>query len=555
MTVTLNFHGAAGTVTGSCYRVVHPGGQFLVDCGMFQGNKTVRDLNYKPLPFDPKAIDFLLLTHAHIDHSGLLPKLTHHGYRKPIFATAPTNGLLEYMLPDSAGIQESEAERETKKRGRRGDGPADPLYNLEDAQEVLKHLVGVDYGKWVEPGPGVRARYWNAGHILGSASIEVEVKDADGKPITILFSGDLGPDEKVFYKEPDAPAGFDYILSESTYGGRERADYTLVERRQALKTEINDALARGGNLVIPAFAVERSQELLHDIGLLIKQGEISPQLVFLDSPLASKVTGVYKKYDAMFEDVELSANELFNDPRFRIIEAVEESKAINSIRGGAIIMSASGMADAGRIKHHLRNNLPRANATVLFVGYQAPGTLGQIIQSGAKEVRIHSELTPVRARVRSLGNYSAHADDSELRAWIKERLPAHGAIFLVHGEDEERATLRTEIMQDDGLSGDQVIIPMLDDAFELRPSGVVGVAKPAQPRIDPIQITSDWHNAYAGFIIDLSHQLQNASNDRERLALMAELQSKLRGTGVSSAAPTRPIPPAGSTGEKTSFDE
>lgn len=301
--------------------------------------------------------------------------------------------------------------------------------------------------------------------------------------------------------------------------------------------------------------MERSQELLHDIGLLIKQGEISPQLVFLDSPLASKVTSVYKKYDAMFEDVELSANELFNDPRFRIVEAVEESKAINSIRGGAIIMSASGMADAGRIKHHLRNNLPRANATVLFVGYQAPGTLGQIIQSGAKEVRIHSELTPVRARIRSLGNYSAHADDSELRAWIKERLPAHGAIFLVHGEDEERAALRTEIIADLGLGGDQVILPMLDDAFELRPSGIAGVAKPAQPRIDPIQMTSDWHNAYASFIIDLSHQLQNATNDRERLALMAELQAKLRGTGLSSAVPARPVPPAGGTGEKTAFDE
>jgi metallo-beta-lactamase family protein len=545
MTVTLNFHGASGTVTGSCYRVVHPGGQFLVDCGMFQGNKSVRDLNYKPMPFDPKRIDFLLLTHAHIDHSGLLPRLTHQGYRKPIYATEPTNGLLEFMLPDAAGIQESEAERENKKRSRRADAPVEPLYILEDAQEVLKHLVGVEYETWIEPGPGVRARYWNAGHILGSASIEVEVKDADGKPITILFSGDIGPDEKVFYMEPDAPAGFDYILSESTYGGRERADYTLVERRTALKTEINEALKRGGNLVIPAFAVERSQELLHDIGLLIKQGEISPSLVFLDSPLASKVTSVYKKYDAMFEDVELSANELFNDPRFRIVEAVEESKAINSIRGGAVIMSASGMADAGRIKHHLRNNLPRANATVLFVGYQAPGTLGQIIQSGAKEVRIHSELVPVRARIRSLGNYSAHADDSELRAWIKERLPAHGAVFLTHGEDEERAALRAEIMQDDGLAGDQVILPMLDDAFELRTGGIARVEKPAVPRIDPAQITSDWHNAYASFIIDLSHQLQNAPNDRERLELMAELKGKLAGTGIPAAMPAAPIPPAG----------
>ena len=550
MTVTLHFHGAAGTVTGSCYRIVHPGGQFLIDCGLFQGNKSVRDLNYKPMPFDARAIDFALLTHAHIDHAGLLPRLVRQGFRKPIFCTAPTGGLLEYMLPDAAGIQESEAERETKKRSRRAEAPVDPLYNTEDAAETLKHRRPVDYGKWVEPGAGVRARFWNAGHILGSASIEVEVKNSDGQPVTLLFSGDLGPDEKVFYKEPDAPQGFDYIICESTYGGRERPPYTLIERREALKTEINEALKRGGNLVIPAFAVERSQELLHDIGTLIKTGDIDPRLVFLDSPLASRVTAVYKKYDTMFEDVELSANELFNDPRFRIVEAVEESKAINSIRGGAIIMSASGMADAGRIKHHLRTNLPRANATVLFVGYQAPGTLGQIIQSGARDVRIHAHIVPVRATIRSLGNYSAHADDSELRAWIKERLPAHGAVFLTHGDDEERAALRQEIMQDDGLAGDQVILPMLDDAFDLRPSGVTATDKPAQRRIDPAQITSDWHNAYAGFIIDLSHQLQNAAGDRQRLDLMARLRVALDGTGISAATPQRPIPPAGEAGER-----
>ncbi|WP_082527816.1 MBL fold metallo-hydrolase [Devosia sp. Root105] len=531
MTVTLHFHGASGTVTGSCYRVVHPKGQFLVDCGMFQGNKTVRDLNYKPFPFDPKAIDFLLLTHAHIDHAGLLPRLTHLGYRKPIWATEPTNGLLEYLLPDAAGIQESEADRETKKRSRRAEEPFQPLYVMEDANEALKLTKGLKYEEWINPGPGVRARYWNAGHILGSASIEVEVEDSNGKPIRILFSGDLGPDVKVFWEAPDAPAGYDYILSESTYGGREREDYTLKQRQEALKTEINAALARGGNLVIPTFAVERSQELLHDIGYLIKTGEISPSLVFLDSPLASKVTGVYRKYASMFDDVELSADELFNDSRFRIVESVDESKAINSIRGGAIIMSASGMADAGRIKHHLRNNLPRANATVLFVGYQAPGTLGQIIQSGAREVRIHSELVPVRAHVRSLGNYSAHADHSELVAWVTRRLPAHGAVFLTHGEDEERKALRAALMHDDGLAGDQVLMPLLDDAFELRAEGIGGVEKPVERRIDMTQVTADWHNAYASFIIDLSHQLQDAPNDAWRVAVMDSLKATLAGTG------------------------
>lgn len=541
MTVTLNFHGAAGTVTGSCYRVVHPKGQFLVDCGLFQGNKTVRDLNYKPLPFDPGKIDFVLLTHAHIDHCGLLPKLVKLGYRKRMYMTEPTSGLLEYLLPDAAGIQESETERETKKRGRRGDEPAQPLYTMEDAEEALKHRAAVGYGEWLEPGPGVRARYWNAGHILGSASIEVEVKNGDGQTIRLLFSGDIGPDEKVFYLEPHAPAGFDYILCESTYGGREREDYTLAQRREALKAEINEALGRGGNLVIPTFAVERSQELLHDIGLLIKTGEIDPSLVFLDSPLASKVTGVYRRHGAMFEDVELGAEELFNDARFRIVEAVEDSKAINAIKGGAIIMSASGMADAGRIKHHLRSNLIRSGATVLFVGYQAPGTLGQIIQSGAKEVRIHGELVPVRARIRTLVNYSAHADHTELMAWIKDRLPAHGALFLTHGEDEERRALRDSVIAQHGLGGDQVIMPLLDDAFELRAEGVKGVHVPEERRIDLSQVSSDWHNAYASFIIDLSHLLQQSSDER-RLAIMASLKEEL--AEAAKAPPARRTVPA-----------
>ena len=541
MSVTLHFHGAAGTVTGSCYRVVHPGGQFLVDCGLFQGNKSVRDLNHKPTPFDPKDIDFLLLTHAHIDHAGLLPKLYEEGWRGPMWMTEPSAGLLEYLLPDSAGIQESEAERETKKRGRRGDEPAKPLYTMADAEEALQRRHTCAYKEWIEPGPGVRARFWNAGHIIGSASIEVEVMNGDGKPVRLMFSGDIGPDEKVFYAEPEGPAGFDYILCESTYGGRERVDYTLLERREGLKTEINTALQRGGNLVIPAFAVERSQELLHDIGLLIKDGEINPRLVVLDSPLASKVTGVYRKYARFFEDTELSADELFNDPRFRIIEPVEDSKALNAIKGGAIIMSASGMADAGRIKHHLRNNLIRANATVLFVGYQAPGTLGQIILSGAKEVRIHGTLVPVRAAVRSMGNYSAHADHSELMDWIAKRLPAHGALFLTHGEDEERHALREALVAEGKLGGDQVILPQLDDYFELSVAGIEAAIQPAARRVDLRQLPVDWHNQFSDFTIRLSQRLHELP-DAEKLALMVQLQGKLSELGAEKSPPPRPTP-------------
>ena len=545
MTVTIHFHGASGTVTGSCYRIVHPKGQFLVDCGMFQGNKTVRDLNYKPLPFDAKTIDYVLLTHAHIDHAGLLPKLTKHGYRNPIWMTAPTSGLLEYLIPDAAGIQESEAEFESRKRGRKGDAPLEPLYTIPDGDEVLKHRQTTDYEQWINPGPGVRARYWNAGHILGSASIEVDVEDEGGKTVTILFSGDLGPDEKVFYKAPNAPSGFDYILSESTYGGRDRPPYTLDQRREELKTEIVTALGRGGNLVIPVFAVERSQELLHDIGVLIKNKEISPTRVFLDSPLASKVTAVYRKYESMFDDVDLNAQELFNDPSFRIVESVEESKAINQIKGGAIIMSASGMCDAGRIKHHLANNLPRTNATVLFVGYQAPGTLGQIILSGAKTVRIHGEQLPVRAQIRSMGNYSAHADHSELMAWVKGRLPAHGAIFLTHGEDEERTALRKALL-DTGIAGDQVIMPLLDDAVELQAGGGRTMVTPEARRIDLNELSADWHNAYSSFVIDLSNRLQTAPTDAERLRVMMGLKDKL---GVPPVIPKpTPITPVAASG-------
>ena len=285
---------------------------------------------------------------------------------------------------------------------------------------------------------------------------------------------------------------------------------------------------------------------------MIKQGEIDPQLVFLDSPLASKVTGVYREHAAMFADVELGADELFNDPRFRIVEAVEDSKAINSIRGGAIIMSASGMADAGRIKHHLRNNLIRANATVLFVGYQAPGTLGQIILSGAREVRIHGTQIPVRAAVRSMGNYSAHADHSELMDWIAARLPAHGALFLTHGEDEERQALRAALTAAGKLGGDQVILPQLDDYFELTTAGIGAAKAPASRRVDPRQMPSDWHNAFSDFTIRLSQRLQSGTPE-EKLAVMRALQKELDALGAPPTPPplATPITPV----ESQAYDE
>jgi metallo-beta-lactamase family protein len=330
MTTKITFHGAAGTVTGSSYRIEHAAGVFMVDCGMFQGNRSVRDLNYRDFPFDPESLDYLIVTHAHIDHVGLVPKLVAKGFDAPVFSTAATKDLMGFMLPDSAKIQESDAERRNRKNLREGKAKVTPAYTTDHARAALRLVKTRAYGNWFSPGPGVRARFWNAGHILGSASVELEIGDggAAERPLRMLFSGDLGPDEKMFHPDPDAPAGFDYILCESTYGGVNRPDVTLEERSANLGREIRMAMERGGNLIIPAFAVERSQELLHDIGLLMNRREIPDVPVYLDSPLARKVTSVFVKHAEALDDVD--AKKLFKHPQFKIVQSVAQSKQINA---------------------------------------------------------------------------------------------------------------------------------------------------------------------------------------------------------------------------------
>ena len=526
---TLNFYGAAGTVTGSCSMVETGDHRFLVDCGMFQGNKTVRRLNYEPLPFDPGTADFLLLTHAHIDHSGLLPKLVKHGFKGPIYCTGPTADLAEIMLKDSARIQEGNTERENRKRQRRGEDPVEPLYEERHAGETLQRLEAVDYETWFEPLAGISARYWNAGHILGSASIETKFADADtGNTMRILFSGDLGPGEKVFHPEPDAAHGFDYIVCESTYGDRERDDYTLAGRRAALKKELVEGLDRGGNVVIPCFAVERSQELLHDIGALLVRNELPDCMVFLDSPLATRVTEVFIKYADTLEDVEVDEAELFRNERFRLVEDVEQSKAINRIDGGAIIISASGMADAGRIQHHLKQNIWNRKSTVLFTGYQAPGTLGHIILDGASEVRIHGREFKVRAAIRRLGNYSAHADQSELVDWIVDRGRLAGGLFLNHGDEEAREALR-DLLGGRGYDRSTIHLPQFDESFDIS-AGPPQSKGRGEPRIPADQIERDWYNDYAAFIINLGDRLEAETDPDKRRALIRRLGETMAGT-------------------------
>lgn len=522
----LTFCGAAGTVTGSCSRIESDAADFLVDCGLFQGNRTTQELNLQPFPFDAAATQFLLLTHAHIDHSGLLPKLSKAGFGGTIFATEATIDLLQFMLPDSAYIQESNVERVNKKRERRGEHPVEPIYTVEDAEATLKQMMPVRYEQWFEPKPGVRARLWNAGHLLGSASIELEIAEQE-KTIRMLFSGDLGPEEKAFHPEPEAPTGYDYIICESTYGNRDRDDYTLEKRREAMRDELIRGLNRGGNVVIPSFAVERSQELLHDIAALLNDGSIPNATVYLDSPLAKRATEVFIKHARGMEDIVVDERELFRHKNFRIVQSVEESKAINNVKKGAIIISASGMCNAGRIQHHLKNNIFRPESTILFVGYQSPGTLGQVITSGASAVRIHGKDYQVRAEIRRLGNYSAHADQGELIDWILERGPATGGLFLNHGDDDAREILRGLLVQR-GLDRAKIFCPQFDESFQLVAGSPAASIRKPHPRVDTDQLQRDWHNDYAAFVLELSQRLNGIESATDRKQLIQRLSKALK---------------------------
>jgi metallo-beta-lactamase family protein len=528
MPVRLTFHGAASTVTGSCFLVEHVGGRLLVDCGLFQGTKTVRELNYGSFPFAPPSIDLVLLTHAHIDHAGLLPKLRKQGFKGPIIATEPTIDLLRFMLPDSGHIQESEVLRLNRRNRQRGRPLVEPIYTERDAERCLEQARPCDYDIWLEPAPGVRARYHDAGHILGSASIELEVRGEDGAPVRLLFSGDLGPDETTFHAPPKGLPGMDVVVVESTYGDRDREDVTIEARRARLAQEIRDALAAGGNLLIPAFAVERSQELLYTILELMREGAIPEAQVFLDSPLAVRASEVFARHrDSLAETRDLRA--VFADPRLHFTQSAEESKAINAVTSGAIILAASGMCEAGRIRHHLKHHLWRAESTVLFVGYQAPGTLGQLILAGEPSVRIEGEEVAVRARIRAIDSFSAHADQKELLRWVAGCLPVRGGLFLTHGEPGAMTAFRTVLAGSD-VDPATVHLPALDQRFELR-AGAAPRPLPGPSRLPPeaAALPADWHNAYARLLLDLGRRLKGLPDDGARLALLERLRQGLGG--------------------------
>ena len=523
----LFFHGAAETVTGSCYRIVHDSAPFLVDCGLFQGTKTLNELNYAPFPFDPRDLAFVLLTHAHIDHSGLIPKLVKHGFKGPVYATEGTRDLLSYMLPDTGFIQETEVRRLNHRRRLRGKSELAPVFTRTDAEAALHHIQPVPLEEWFEPLPdvtkgSVRARFWNAGHILGAASIEIEISaNHDDKPMRLLFSGDIGPQEKAFHRDPMAPTDLDYLVVEGTYGDRERVDLRPEERREILRRELAEGLKGKGIVLIPAFAVERTQELLYDIGVLMDSQALPRTRVFLDSPLAIRATEVFHHHADGLQEKDFN-RQVFRNRNFRFVETADESKGLARIGGNAIIVAASGMCDAGRIRHHLMSHLWRNDATVLFVGYQAPGTLGRLLRDGKKRVRIHGKEIQVNARIRALESYSAHADRSELVEWICARLPVRGAIFLTHGEPQSLEGLR-ESLSEAGCRTRQILLPRLGESFRL-----TGRGRPAKGEGEALfhrkdGVVADWHNDYAAFLLALGEKLQAASTPSERRKLLQRL--------------------------------
>lgn len=528
MTLSLFIHGAAGTVTGSCHRLVTPGGELLVDCGMFQGPKSLRALNYRPFPFDATGISAVLLTHAHIDHTGLFPKLALAGFRGAAHATNATRDLLRWLLPDAGAIQENDVERLNRRNARRAEGAVTAIYTKADAEASLELIQPVSYGRWHHPMPGVRACFRNAGHILGSAFVELEV-DAKPRPVRLVFSGDIGPPEKALQPDPAQPWAADLALIESTYGDTVRPRQTEAERRKLLGRELADALKAGGNVVVPVFAVERTQEILEDIALLKRSGRLPAVPVFLDSPLAGRTTEVFRRHRAQLDRSD--EGHVFTGGDFRLSETVEQSKAIGRIHGGAVILAGSGMCEAGRVKHHLKDNLWRSDSTIVFVGYQAPGTLGALIRGGAPKVRIHGEEVRVKARIRVIDAYSGHADRDGLVDWARPMLAGLGTALLVHGEPEAAGGLAAAF-ESVGLARARISVPTLDQRFDLKyqdgrwtaTSGASGTPRLAPPEASA---SRDWHNDYAQTLLDLRAALNTAPDDRCRHRLLQELRRLL----------------------------
>ena len=471
----ITFLGATKIVTGSNFLVEAAGKKFLVDCGLYQGKAELEEQNYREFDYNPAEIDFMLLTHAHIDHSGRIPKLYNDGFKGPIYAHKATCDLCQIMLPDSGHIQEMEAEWKNKKRLRKGQPTRGPLYTAEDALKCMEIFVPVKYDEIIQVSEDIYVRFNDAGHMLGSSTIEIWAKE-DGKETKAVFSGDLGNNDIPLLSEPTMIDKCDYLVMESTYGSR--LHVRNDQKAELFLKIVSETIDNGGTVVIPSFAVGRTQEILYEINK-IKENRHDEEFlreyrtlmkvpVYVDSPLAISATQVFKENMDLFEDEVKEEMERGNNPLefpgLKFTQTADESKALNESDEPSIIISASGMCDVGRIKHHLKHNIWNPKSTILFVGYQAPGTLGYEIVNGAKKVTIFGEEFAVNARIEYIEGYSGHADQEWLMNFVYSFYNKPKHIFLVHGEEESQEVLRNKILENTGIG---VTIPEYGETYQL----------------------------------------------------------------------------------------
>ncbi len=461
---SLTFLGATGTVTGSRYLLEAHGARILVDAGLFQGRKELRLRNWAPFPVPPRSLDAVVLTHAHVDHAGYLPRLVREGFAGPTLATPPTSRLLHAVLPDAAHLQEEEA-RFAAKVGSSRHAPALPLFTVRDAQQALGTLRSVPFGQRFTLRPGIEFNYRRQGHILGAAAVELRVKAAGGEHLTVYFSGDVGRYDVPVLKAPEPYPGSSVLVVESTYGDRL---HDPGDPREQLAAVVNEAAGRRGVVLIPSFSIGRTQELLYYLRELLEDEAIAPLPIYLDSPMAREATAAYRacaqEHDAETKALVREGVDPLVPPTLEVVGRVDESKRLNSIAGPAIIISASGMATGGRILHHLRHRLPDPSTTVVFVGFQAEGTRGRRILDGEPEVKIFGEMVPVAAQVRSIPSLSAHADADELAIWAGSAAAAPAKVFVTHGEPGASRALADRFAQRFGW---RCVVPALDETVAL----------------------------------------------------------------------------------------
>ncbi|HET6372030.1 MAG TPA: MBL fold metallo-hydrolase [Candidatus Polarisedimenticolia bacterium] len=450
----IGFYGGAGTVTGSRHLLMSGPERVLVDCGMYQGLKALRLKNWEPCPFDAESLPFVVLTHTHIDHIGMLPRLVKEGFRGAVICTPATRDLAELLLLDAAHLQEEDADFLNRK-GLSKHSPALPLFDADDVQKTLALMTTRPYGQWTDLPDRVSFRFRNAGHLLGSAMVEMRVSE-NGSSTTILFSGDLGRLGMPLNPDPEPPPEVDFMLLESTYGNRIHCADSLEDQVERV---VLATFKRRGILVIPAFAVGRSQQVIYVLNTLMDQGRIPPTPIHLDSPMAVDATEIYRRYPR-----ELEANAELKAKNVILHRSLEESKALNSLKGPALLISSSGMLTGGRILHHLKRLLPDDRNTVVLTGYQAAGTRGRALLEGARHLRIHGSDVPVKAVIEDFCGFSGHADAQETMTWLKGLEKPPRGIFLTHGEPEASAALAKRIEQEKGW---HARVPELGDIIKL----------------------------------------------------------------------------------------